>query len=74
MTRPALAILGLVVLGLAAAGAYRELSSAAKVLPTEEVGTPRPLPELRFVDGTGAPRSVADPTDRPKTSDPARSQ
>jgi len=75
MTKPALAILGLVVLGLAAAGAYRELSSVGKgadrtspsgvaagdrALRIERAATPRPLPELRFVDGAGAPRALAD--------------
>jgi len=74
MTRPALALLGVVVLGLAAAGAYRELSSgkgadssstsdvAAGVgaLRAKRAETPRPLPELNFVDGAGAPRSLTD--------------
>lgn len=73
MTKPALAILGLVVLGLAAAGAYRELSSVGKsadgpsdvaaggrALRIERAATPRPLPELRLVDGAGAPRALAD--------------
>ena len=74
MIKPALAIFGLVVLALAAAGAYRALSSGrgAESASTSDVAagggalrakraeTPRPLPELNFVDGTGARRSLAD--------------
>ena len=74
MIKPALAIFGLVVLALAAAGAYRALSSgggAGSASSSDVAGggeaprikraeTPRPLPELNFVDGTGARRSLAD--------------
>lgn len=75
MTKSAIAILGFVALGFAAAGVYRELSLARKdtdrssiskaavaggALPTGRTETPRPLPELRFVDGTGASRALAD--------------
>ena len=75
MTKSALVVLGIVALGFAAAGVYRELSPARTdaggspipaaavaggALPTGPIETPRPVPELRFVDGTGAPRSLAD--------------
>lgn len=75
MSKPALAILGVVILGLAAAGAYRELSSVDKgaggastfdvaagggTLRAKRAEALRPLPELNFVDGTGAPRALAD--------------
>ncbi len=74
MIKPTLAIFGLVVLALTAAGAYRALSSGggAGSASTSDVAggggaprikraeTPRPLPELHFVDGTGARRSLAD--------------
>jgi len=74
MIKPALAIFGLVVLALAAAGAYRALSSgggAGSASTSDLAGgggaprikraeTPRPLPELHFVDGTGARHSLAD--------------
>ncbi len=75
MTKSAFVILGLVALAFAAAGVYRELSPARKdadgsaipaaavaggALPAGRTETPRPVPQLRFVDGTGAPRSLAD--------------
>jgi len=74
MTRSARASIGLVVLGLAVVGVIRELppagdnpdkgsisSVAAKggALRVTRAATPRPLPGLRFVDGAGAPRSLA---------------
>lgn len=75
MTRAVLALLGVVILGLAAAGVYRELSSVGKgaggasapdvaagagALRTGATDTPQSLPEIRFVDGAGAPRSLTD--------------
>jgi len=75
MTRVALAGVGLVVLALAVVGVIRGLPSAggdvdrssisslaakSGVLRVTPAATPRPLPELRFVDGAGAARSLAD--------------
>lgn len=75
MTRTGLALLGVVILGLAAAGVYRELSSVGKgavgtstpdvaagtrALRSGATDTPRSLPDIRFVDGAGVPRSLAD--------------
>lgn len=75
MNRTAIVLAGVVVLGLAAGAVYRELTapgeSAASVsVPglTATTGTPeaapagtgRMLPDLRFVDGAGAPRALSD--------------
>ena len=73
MNRAAIALAGVVVLGVAAGGAYRELTAPGKsaaavsgLAATNETpasapaGTGRMLPDLRFVDGAGAPRSLAD--------------
>lgn len=66
----ALSMVGVVVLGLAAAGALHELSAPGPVsgqaAPGDrkprmtEAGSPRPLPDLKFVDRAGASRSLAD--------------
>jgi len=56
MTRSAFAMLGLIVLGLAAAGALREYGPP-RVIQDE---SPRPVPNLEFVDGAGALRSLAE--------------
>jgi thiol-disulfide isomerase/thioredoxin len=73
MTRTTLAVLALAVLGLAALGVVRELRPAGDevgkapaptvtaqggALRVRRAETPRPLPALRFVDGTGAARSL----------------
>lgn len=75
MIRVGLALVGVLVLGLAAVGVYRELSSGGKypgrssisdvaqtggALRAGRTDTPRSLPDIRFVDGAGAPRSLAD--------------
>jgi len=75
MTRAAFALLGVVILGISAGGVYRELTSPGKsaggasspniaaangALESGRTGPVRTLPDLRFVDGTGAPRSLAD--------------
>jgi thiol-disulfide isomerase/thioredoxin len=58
-----------VVLALAAAGVLRELSAprdAGSASPADrkprmsEAEGPKPVPDLKFVDRTGAPRSLAD--------------
>ena len=74
MNRAAIALVGVVVLGIAAGGAYRELtapgsSAAAASVPglaaTNEMpasvpaGTGRMLPDLRFANGAGAPRALS---------------
>lgn len=69
MNRIAIALVSAAVLGVAAGAAYRVMTSpersaagagpasgAASVLP----GSGRVLPELRFVDGAGAPRALSD--------------
>lgn len=75
MTRAAFALLGVVILGIAAGAAYRELTSPGKsadgasipdiaatggTLEAARSGSARKLPDLRFVDGVGAPRSISD--------------
>ncbi len=73
MSRIAIAGVALVVLGVAAVGVIRELRSSGEVekapaatvtrggaLRVTRAEPPRPLPELRFVDGGGAQRSLAD--------------
>lgn len=75
MTRAAFALLGVVILGIAAGAVYRELTSPGKraegasipdtaaaggALEAGKTGSPRPLPDLRFIDGAGAPRSLSD--------------
>jgi len=75
MTKAAFALLSVVVLGISAGAVYRQLTSAGKSaggasLPdfaarggAPEAGraaSTRPLPDLRFGDGAGKPRSLAD--------------
>jgi thiol-disulfide isomerase/thioredoxin len=75
MTRAGFALLGVVILGISAGGVYRELTSpgtsagsastpniaaANGALEAGRTGSARMLPDLRFVDGAGAPRSLAD--------------
>lgn len=75
MTRAAFALLGVVILGIAAGAVYRELTSPGKsaerasipdtavasgALEAGRTASSRSLPDLRFVDGAGAPRSLAD--------------
>ena len=75
MNRAAFALIGVVILGISAGAVYRELISPGKStdgasIPdmaataggpeAGRVGSARPLPELRFVDGAGAPRSLSD--------------
>ena len=74
MNRTALALIGAAILGLAAGGVYRELTSEGRgadtaalpgaapgeAPPAGTTGVPRRLPDLRFVDGDGAARSLAD--------------
>jgi thiol-disulfide isomerase/thioredoxin len=64
MKRGYLAIVGFAVLGLAAAAAYREFAPAGKGAESASIPdvarAPRPLPDVRFLDGAGAPRSLAD--------------
>ncbi len=72
MNRAAIALAGVVVLGVAARGAYRELTAPGKgaaasgLAATNETpasapaGTGRMLRDLRFVDGAGAPRALSD--------------
>jgi thiol-disulfide isomerase/thioredoxin len=64
-----LSVVGVVVLALAAAGVLRELSAppdAGSASPADrkprmsEAESPKPVPDLKFVDRTGAPRSLAD--------------
>lgn len=75
MTKAAFALLGVVILGISAGAAYRELmspnegtgaQSARETAETGgasaagEAGSARTVPDLRFVDGAGAPRSLAE--------------
>lgn len=75
MTKAALALLGVVILGVSAGAAYRELMSPSKgagahsardtaatggAPAAERAGSARTVPDLRFADGAGAPRSLAD--------------
>jgi thiol-disulfide isomerase/thioredoxin len=75
MTRAAFALLGVVILGISAGAVYRELTSPDKSadgasapeiaatsggLEAGRTAVSRALPDLRFVDGAGAPRSLAD--------------
>lgn len=73
MNRAAIALAGVVVLSVAAGGAYRELTAPGKsaaavsgLAATNETpasvpaGTDRMLPDLRFVDGAGTPRALSD--------------
>ena len=63
MTRgAAIGWLGVAVLALAAGGLYRTLSSPGQgaVGPPVAGGVPRAVPELRFADGAGAQRSLAE--------------
>lgn len=75
MTRAAFALLGVVILGIAAGAVYRELTSPGKsadgasipeiaatsgALEAGQTGSARMLPDLRFIDGAGAPRSLSD--------------
>lgn len=75
MTKATFAVLGVVILGISVSAAYRELISPSKSAgggPAPETaatgrapeagrtGSARTLPDLRFVDGTGASRSLAD--------------
>ena len=75
MTRAAFALLGVAILGIAASFVVRELTShdrsaegasvpeAPATIGAPEAGragSPRKLPDLRFVDGAGAPRSLSD--------------
>jgi len=74
MNRIVIAGVALVVLVVAAVGVIRELRSGDEVekapiatvtaqggaLRVRRAETPRPLPELRFTDGAGAQRSLAD--------------
>jgi thiol-disulfide isomerase/thioredoxin len=73
MNRAAIAVAGVVVLGVAAGGAYRELTAAGKsaaaasgLAATNETpasapaGTGRMLPDLRFVDAAGASRALSE--------------
>lgn len=53
MSKTAIALAGVVILGIAAGGAYR----AATSLPKTAGGM---LPDLRFTDGEGAPRALSD--------------
>ncbi|MCC7080433.1 MAG: TlpA family protein disulfide reductase [Burkholderiales bacterium] len=75
MTKAVFALLGVVILGISAGAVYRELISPGKSAGGASIpdvaatggapeagraGSARTLPDLRFVDGTGAPRSLAD--------------
>lgn len=75
MTKAAFALLGVVILGVSAGAAYRELMSPSKgagahsardtaatggAPAAERAGSARTVPDLRFADGAGAPRSLAD--------------
>lgn len=75
MTRAAFALLGVVILGIAAGAVYRELTSPGKsadgasipeiaatsgALEAGRTGSARMLPDLRFIDGAGASRSLSD--------------
>lgn len=75
MTKAAFALLGVVILGISAGAAYRELMSPSEgagaqsargtaatdgAPAAERAGSARTVPDLRFVDGAGAPRSLAD--------------
>ena len=75
MTRTAFALLGVVILGISAGAVYRELTSPGKsadhasipgigatggALELARTASARTLPDLRFVDGAGAPRSLSD--------------
>jgi thiol-disulfide isomerase/thioredoxin len=72
MNRAAIAVAGVVVLGVAAGGAYRELTAPGKsaaasgLAATNETpasapaGTGRMLPDLRFVDAAGASRALSE--------------
>lgn len=74
MNRTAIALVGVVVLGVAAGAAYRAMispeESAAASVPglaatteapeSAPTGTGRLLPDLRFADGAGAPRALSD--------------
>jgi len=68
-TKWTLSMVGVVVLALAAAGVLRELSAprdAGSASPADrkprmsEAESPKPVPELKFVDRRGASRSLAD--------------
>lgn len=74
MNKTAIALAGVVVLGIAAGGAYRELAAPGKSATASvaglagtagapgaaPAGTGQVLPDLRFADAAGAPRSLAD--------------
>ena len=76
MNRAAIALAGVVVLGVAAGGAYRAMTSPEKnaassssvpgsaatieTLTSAPAGTGRMLPDLRFVDAAGAPRALSE--------------
>jgi thiol-disulfide isomerase/thioredoxin len=75
MNRAAFALVGVVILGISAGAVYRELISPGKsnggasipdiaatggAAEAGRVGSARPMPDLRFVDGAGKPRSLAD--------------
>jgi len=64
--KTAFVLLGFVVLGISAGAVYRELTGAGRQASASfdpkfaASGSTRLMPELRFVDGAGAPRSLAD--------------
>lgn len=75
MTRVAFALLGVVILGISAGAVYHELTSPGKsansapvpgiaetggALEAGRTGSGQTLPDLRFIDGVGAPRSLSD--------------
>ena len=75
MRKAAFALLGVVILGITTGAAYRELMSTSKgagvqsahetaatdgAPAAEGAGSARRVPNLRFVDGAGSPRSLAD--------------
>ena len=74
MSRTAFAFLGVVVLGISAGAVYRELTSTGKradgtvprdgvtrgAAETGQAENARALPDIRFVDGAGTPRSMSD--------------
>jgi thiol-disulfide isomerase/thioredoxin len=55
MARAAYALLGVVILGISAGAVYRELRPAGTGAAASRV-----LPDLRFIDATGAPRSFSE--------------
>jgi len=75
MTKAAFALLAVVIVGISAGAVYRELTSSGKGADGASIppiaatggapeagraGSARPLPDLRFIDGAGKQRSLAD--------------